>query len=93
MIQAHRDIATALSLWNTADGSFSLSSFGGEGWGEEATMPGSRSCPCLPLRLSPSPRASLAGRGRSLRWQCREAPVAPDAPTLDLRLWTLDLSE
>jgi hypothetical protein len=33
----------------------------------------------LPLRLCPSPRpsprASLAGRGRSPRWQCQDAPL------------------
>jgi hypothetical protein len=52
----------------------SLSSFGGEGWGEEAVTPGGSCCPCLPQRLCPSPRAPLAGRGRNTRWQCQEAP-------------------
>ena len=52
---------------------FSLSSSGGEGWGEEAVVSDSRCCPRLPPRLCPSPRAPLAGRGSSPRRQC-EAP-------------------
>ena len=31
-----------------ADDSVSLSSFGGEGWGEEAVTPGGNCCSCLP---------------------------------------------
>ena len=42
------------------DDSISLSSFGGEGRGEEAAMPRSRSRPCLPRRLCP-------------RWQRQDA--------------------
>jgi hypothetical protein len=53
----------------------SLSSKGGEGWGEEAVTPGGSQRPCLPPRLCPaphpSPRAPLAGRGRKARWQCQ----------------------
>jgi prepilin-type N-terminal cleavage/methylation domain-containing protein/prepilin-type processing-associated H-X9-DG protein len=60
------------------DGSISLSSFGGEGRGEEAVTSGSRSCPGLPLRTSPSPqpspRAPLAGRGRRSLCQSQGAP-------------------
>ena len=60
------------------DDSVSLSSFGGEGWGEEAVTPGGTCCPWLPQRLcpspQPSPRAPLAGRGRNTRWQCQNAP-------------------
>ena len=36
-----------------ADDSNSLSSFGGEGWGEEAVMPRSRSCLGVPSRVTP----------------------------------------
>jgi hypothetical protein len=64
-----------------------LSSFGGEGWGEEAVMPKStRLRPSLRLCPSPrpSPRASLAGRGRSPRWQCRTAPVRRCLPHWNL---------
>jgi hypothetical protein len=42
-----------------ADDSISLSFSGGEGWGEEAVTPGSRSWPSLPLRLCPAPRAPV----------------------------------
>jgi hypothetical protein len=38
-----------------ADDLLSLSSFGGEGWGEEVATAGGRPCPCLPPRLSPLP--------------------------------------
>jgi hypothetical protein len=60
-----------------------LSSFGGEGWGEEAVMPESR-CPGLPSHWCPSPlpspRASLAGRGRSPPWHCADAPPGKSLP-------------
>ena len=58
-----------------ADDSVSLSSFGGEGWGEEAVTPGGSCCRCLQRRLCPSPRAPLARRGRNTRWQCQGAPI------------------
>ena len=58
------------------DDSISLSAFGGEGWGEEVLLPGSRSRP-HPFAFEPlSPtlsRAPLAGRGRSPWWQCQGA--------------------
>ena len=64
----HLDTATSRRL--------SLSSFGGEGWGEEAVTPESTRLR-LPSRLCPfprpSPRASLAERGRSSRWQYQDA--------------------
>src|SRR5438876_5968964 len=57
----------------------SLSSFGGEGWGEEAALSESHCRPGLQTRRcpspQPSPRARLAGRGRNLWWQCQERPV------------------
>jgi hypothetical protein len=63
-----------------ADDSISLSSFGGEGWEEEAVTQGSRSCPCLPSCLCPSPRpsprASLAGRGRRPGGSVKMRPLA-----------------
>ena len=56
----------------------SLSSFGGEGWGEEAALSESHCRPGLQTRRcpspQPSPRARLAGRGRNLWWQCQDAP-------------------
>src|SRR5205809_6807674 len=52
----------------------SLSSFGGEGWGEEAALSESHCRPGLQTRRCPSPRARLAGRGRNLWWQCQDAP-------------------
>src|SRR5437879_12632408 len=56
----------------------SLSSFGGEGWGEEAALSESPCRPGLQTRRcpspQPSPRARLAGRGRNLWWQCQDAP-------------------
>ena len=46
--------------------------------GEEVVTPGSRSCTrpelCLCPSPQPSPRAPLAGRGSSPRWQCQDAP-------------------
>src|ERR1035441_4367796 len=45
--RVHLDLATSRRL--------SLSSSGGEGWGEEVPTPGSRSCPRLPLCLCPPP--------------------------------------
>jgi hypothetical protein len=50
------------------DESVSLSSYEEEGLGEEAAIPGSRSCPCLPPRLCPSPRPSPCNgeRGTSI---------------------------
>src|SRR5438876_3859887 len=55
----------------------SLSSFGGEGWGEEAALSESYCRPGLQTRRcpspQPSPRARLAGRGRNLWWQCQDA--------------------
>src|SRR5439155_2620186 len=56
----------------------SLSSFGGEGWGEEAALSESHCRPGLQTRRCPSPQPSppprLAGRGRNLWWQCQDAP-------------------
>src|SRR6266581_731524 len=58
----------------------SLSSFGGEGWGEEAALSESHCRPGLQTRRcpspQPSPRARLAGRGRNLWWQCQDAPYS-----------------
>src|ERR1017187_8210813 len=45
--RVHPELATSRRL--------SLSSSGGEGWGEEVPTPGSRSCPRLPLCFCPSP--------------------------------------
>src|SRR5436309_13620572 len=64
----------------------SLSSFGGEGWGEEAALSESHCRPGLQTRRcpspQPSPRARLAGRGRNLWWQCQDAPSpTPFPPT------------
>jgi hypothetical protein len=74
-VWAHLNTATSRRL--------ALSSFGGEGWGEEAVTPESIRLQ-LPLRLypspRPSPRASLAGRGRSPRWHCQNAPPASPTP-------------
>src|SRR5437879_6568190 len=65
----------------------SLSSFGGEGWGEEAALSESHRRPGLQTRRcpspQPSPRARLAGRGRNLWWQCQDAPPA-NRPDLEL---------
>jgi hypothetical protein len=53
----------------------SLSSFGEEGWGEEAVTPGGNCCPCLPQRLCPpalrwrgegDPRGGCAKRSRPM---------------------------
>jgi hypothetical protein len=76
LVWAHLNTAASRRL--------SLSSFGGEGWGEEAVTPESIRLR-LPVRLCPSPRpsprASLAGRGRSPRWQCQDGlPASPTPP-------------
>jgi len=67
-----RSLRGRLTLLPTDD-SVSLSSFGGEGWGEEAVPPGGSHLSCMPPRLCPSPSAPLARRGRNARWQCQDA--------------------
>src|SRR5438552_12326543 len=55
----------------------SLSSFGGEGWGEEAALSESHCRPGLQTRRcpppQPSPRAPPAGGGRKFWWQGPDA--------------------
>src|SRR5206468_9277350 len=70
----------------------SLSSFGGEGWGEEAALSESHCRPGLQTRRcpspQPSPRARLAGRGRNLWWQRQDAPLSQGLQESGLRGWT-----
>src|SRR5438552_16698808 len=74
----------------------SLSSFGGEGLGEEAALSESHCRPGLQTRRcpspQPSPRARLAGRGRILWWQCQDAPKTAQRASLGPCHSTLDPS-